>query len=369
MFSFLLLPLPLFFHVASALLNVTIDDTDTMIQYNGLWTPDSQLKSSLDYGGAHTISTDPTANAIFTFTGTAVYYLAPRWSYAIFTDVSLDGAQPETVNLTDPNATPTQPGGSESAEYSVAWWKDNLANTTHKVVVTMTPGQQQTPIIIVDGFIYTVNNRSSATSSRMPSPSSKPSPSHESSSSPSSTTIPSTSDKLAIEIGVGAGAVVLIAAIGITFFFYRRRRQQKKGRVSNVLDEWGQDYPPAAAVTPFRAATVPERPTHEPSMSDASRPLLTPAASLSWDRSAAPAPVSRATSYRDDPHTAPISEFGYRPGDEGAYEDGMSDSIASGSGSTSITAPKAGYASARNEKAVPPREMTQTPGPPAYTES
>jgi hypothetical protein len=67
---FFLLPLPLFLHVASALLNVTIDDTDPAIVYSGTWEPSASHLSGLDYGGTHTLSSDTTASATLTFTGT-----------------------------------------------------------------------------------------------------------------------------------------------------------------------------------------------------------------------------------------------------------------------------------------------------------
>ena len=52
-----------------ALRNITIDDTDSIIKYTGTWESDSGHYSDLDYGGAHTVSSDPTGSASFTFTG------------------------------------------------------------------------------------------------------------------------------------------------------------------------------------------------------------------------------------------------------------------------------------------------------------
>ncbi|KAJ7909281.1 hypothetical protein B0H13DRAFT_1553836, partial [Mycena leptocephala] len=134
---------------AAALLNVTVDDTDPMISYLGTWEASNTHLSSLDYGGSHTVSSDNQASATFTFTGVAVYYLVPRWPYTVNTSVSLDGGQPVVVNLTDPNASTTAEGGSESAQSSVAWSATGLSNTTHKVVLTMAnPGA----FIVADGF-------------------------------------------------------------------------------------------------------------------------------------------------------------------------------------------------------------------------
>ncbi|KAJ7733065.1 hypothetical protein DFH07DRAFT_755043 [Mycena maculata] len=145
---FFLLPLPALLHVVHAQQNVTIDDTDfAMITYSGIWEASSTHRSPLDYNGSHTLSSDSAASATFTFTGVAVYYLSPRWPYAVSTRLSLDGEPSTLVNLTDPNAATTSPGQPESALYSVAWSRTDLANQTHTVVATI--GNY----IIVDGFM------------------------------------------------------------------------------------------------------------------------------------------------------------------------------------------------------------------------
>ncbi|KAJ7190670.1 hypothetical protein GGX14DRAFT_381958, partial [Mycena pura] len=141
-----LLPLPL---LVNALLNVTVDDTDPSIVYRGSWEPSSTHLSGLDYGGSHTVSSDAAANATFAFTGVAVYYLAPRWPYAVNTQLSLDGGPAIIVNLTDPDASTTAAGGSESAQSRVAWSATALPNTTHTLFLTMARGGE---FIVADGF-------------------------------------------------------------------------------------------------------------------------------------------------------------------------------------------------------------------------
>ncbi|KAJ6608520.1 hypothetical protein B0H10DRAFT_1815692 [Mycena sp. CBHHK59/15] len=138
-----------FFHVPinGTPLNVTIDDTSSRISYAGNWEASSTHLSGLDYGGSHTLSSDNAASATFKFNGVAVYYLSPRWPYAVSTRLSLDGNTPVLVNLTDPNASPTPAGGSESAPYSVLWSATGLTNMSHTVVATY--GNY----IIVDGFM------------------------------------------------------------------------------------------------------------------------------------------------------------------------------------------------------------------------
>ncbi|KAJ6532352.1 hypothetical protein B0H19DRAFT_1187358 [Mycena capillaripes] len=380
MFSLLLFPLPLLFLVAGALLNVTIDDTDAMITYRGTWDPSATHLSGLDYGGSHTLSTDNTASATLTFTGVAIYYLVPRWPYAVNTQLSLDGGQGVIVNLTDPNASTTDGGGSESALSSVAWSATGLSNTTHKLVLTMAPTGN---VIVADGFIYTVNNGSSPPSSQSSSQSASAS---LGAASAGTSIIPGKSNALAIGIGSAVGVAALITGLFMAFFIFRRRNRRPPV-VHDVLDEWGSDdYPPPPA--PFLVG-APQRPTHRPSMSDASTgPLL----ATPWDSDR-----DRPTSmYRDDPNARSqfASEYSYgasgsasgsgsgsgsglppgaRIGVPGSYDDGSE--LASGSGSIARTASSAGYlaatrtsVSARREKSVPLREQVYTPAPPAYEE-
>ncbi|KAJ7511364.1 hypothetical protein B0H11DRAFT_1700578 [Mycena galericulata] len=138
----------LLFHVAHALLNVSVDDGDlSVITYQGTWELGSP--SNLDFGGNHRYSTDAAASATFTFTGVAVFYLAPRWPSAVSTQLSLDGGQTVVVNLTDPTVATTG-GGLESAGWSVAWADTGLENTTHRLLMNRAPGGEFT---VVDGFL------------------------------------------------------------------------------------------------------------------------------------------------------------------------------------------------------------------------
>ncbi|KAJ7058890.1 hypothetical protein C8F01DRAFT_990301 [Mycena amicta] len=130
------------------LTNITVDDTDTRsIAYKGTWEPSASHQSSLDFGGSHTFSSDEGASATFAFSGVAVYYLAPRWPYAVSSRISLDGGIAVLVNLTDPSASSTPAGGSESAPWSIAWFAEGLSQGEHTVVVSM--GNY----IVVDGFM------------------------------------------------------------------------------------------------------------------------------------------------------------------------------------------------------------------------
>ncbi|KAJ6521559.1 hypothetical protein DFH09DRAFT_1331138 [Mycena vulgaris] len=359
MFPLLFLPLPLFFYVVGALLNVTVDDTDaSSITYQGPW---ESYRSSLNYGGSHTLSTNSTATATFTFTGVAVYYLVPRWPYPVNTQLSLDGGQGVIVNLTDPNASTTFSGGSESALSSVTWSATDLSNTTHTLVLSMASTGQ---VIVADGFIFTVNNGSSPSSSSASSTAPQtPTPTKPADSAGTPVVppvVPMKTDTLAIALGCALGAAALLAAALLAFFICRRQNRRPR-IVSNVLDDWGADadtdaYPPPPV--PFVAGAMPAspRPTHVPSMSDASTgPLL----ATPWEGHA--------------------SSTGYLPPGARAAEPGVYDDmgeLASGSGSISRALSSAGFfallaasASARREKARPFREEVFTPAPPKYSDS
>ncbi|KAJ7059542.1 hypothetical protein C8F01DRAFT_989234, partial [Mycena amicta] len=133
----------------AALVNVSIDDTSPLITYLGTWEPDSAHLSSLDFGGAHTVSADLNASAVLRFTGVAVYFLSPRWPYAVTTQLTLDDDNTVVLDLTDHNASSTPPGGSESVPSSIVWSATGLTNGLHTVVVRMASGGQ---FAVVDGF-------------------------------------------------------------------------------------------------------------------------------------------------------------------------------------------------------------------------
>ncbi|TFK37290.1 hypothetical protein BDQ12DRAFT_713642 [Crucibulum laeve] len=102
--------------------------------------------------------TDSAATATFTFTGSAVYYMAPLLrikDYNGFTKITtlltLDSRPAETVNLMSPSVS-----GYKMSD--VRWSATDLANVTHTLVVSINaPGQIPATLAVVDAFIYTVD--------------------------------------------------------------------------------------------------------------------------------------------------------------------------------------------------------------------
>lgn len=91
---------------------------------------------------------DRSGSATLTFTGVAVYYLAPKWPYAVDSYIALDGGTPQLVDMTVPATPRDPPNGEESVAYAVLWSATGLSNTAHRVVVTVGAS-----FGIVDGFM------------------------------------------------------------------------------------------------------------------------------------------------------------------------------------------------------------------------
>jgi hypothetical protein len=165
-----LLTLLLILPVVSSLHNITIDDSSSAIVYSppASWT--KSAPSTLDSGGTHTLTEDPAAIATFTFTGVAIYYMAPLWPYLVNTAVSLDSGSTVLLDLTDHSQQAN--GGPETVASHVIWGVTGLSNIQHSLVMSVGSGQ---PYGIVDALIVTVLDQSETTSittvtSILPSP-------------------------------------------------------------------------------------------------------------------------------------------------------------------------------------------------------
>ncbi|KAK0442025.1 uncharacterized protein EV420DRAFT_1768919 [Desarmillaria tabescens] len=257
--------------------NVTVDDTDPMIVCAGNWDASNSHISTLDFNGSHALSSDPSASATLSFTVIVVYFLSPRWPYLVNSTLTLDGEDTMFVNLTDPEAAPTN-GGPESERNAVHWSRTGLDNKTHEVVVSMTAAGQW---VVLDGFIYTVNDHENDTGNTAGSGSSTvlvdgssslvdPASSASASASASTAAAGSANNTsggisaLAIGLGVSFSVLVTLGCIG-TCLICRRRRLCLHDRVSpqsNSVPILYGELPPTNAVsrptTPFFVANPDE---------------------------------------------------------------------------------------------------------------
>ncbi|KAG6814492.1 hypothetical protein H0H92_000017 [Tricholoma furcatifolium] len=227
-------------HLVLCLHNVTVDDQDPSIVYNprSSWT--LSANSSLDYGGAHMLTQDPTATATFTFTGVAVYFMSPLWPYVVNTAVSVDSGPSTLIDLQD-HSRSNAGQGSETVQSAVVWGSGQLNNTQHTLVISVGAGQSYA---VVDALVYTVvdpgdtttttTSASSASSISSTSSSgtqtiSSTSSSHSITATGSTTTVksapaPQSHYILPITIGSVLGALALLLIVSGFWFLYRRRR-------------------------------------------------------------------------------------------------------------------------------------------------
>ncbi|KAG8864962.1 hypothetical protein FRB96_003550, partial [Tulasnella sp. 330] len=231
----------------------------SIIKYSGKWEPDSQHLSDLDYGGAHTVSSQSTATVTFGFTGVAVYYMSPLWPYPVTSQLTLDNGASVKVDLQDHSVTSTSTQGEETVQSAPVYGFTGLENGAHTLVVSMAVGGQY---VVADGFIYTLEDSSitpnissaSFTSIASVSTSTSPTPSNSS----HNTTM------IAAGAGIG-GAVLLLALIGL-WLFYSARRKRGYGAVRVVdIDGLPPQVPQSATILgPIYSSSSPTTQHSEP---------------------------------------------------------------------------------------------------------
>jgi len=91
----------------------------------------------------------------FTFNGTGVYFLSPRWPYPMGMNVSVDGQPSQYINLTDPN-TPTNFESNMTVASRPVWSAIDLRDTQHTLVLNHPTSRNGTFDFHIDGFIYVV---------------------------------------------------------------------------------------------------------------------------------------------------------------------------------------------------------------------
>ncbi|THV06951.1 hypothetical protein K435DRAFT_789047 [Dendrothele bispora CBS 962.96] len=191
--------------IRSSLHNVTVEETSPQIIHNGdNWINNLSL---LYHGGGQSQNQDVNANAMFTFTGNAVYH-ASLWPFRITTVLSLDGQPGEIVDLTDPSVVPNQETAPQAptVESSIRWSRTNLTEGNHTLIIS--PGNYA----IVDAITYTQDLSVSTNSSG------------------DSSTTANTERTGLIGVGVVAGILgflLIIAMVLIGVLFRRLKRYSK----------------------------------------------------------------------------------------------------------------------------------------------
>ncbi|KAJ8515635.1 hypothetical protein ONZ45_g6986 [Pleurotus djamor] len=186
--------------------NVTLDDGDSRIVYEGQWNRSSLSQSSLDYGGSHQFASAGGSRATFKFTGVAVYFISPLWPRSVSTLIQLDNEPSVLLNLTDPG-TPlsSDPSAAGTVQAQAVWGEENLVNGDHTLVISVGEGESTA---IVDALTYTALD------------------------SPQSSSSSSNKRTIAIAVGCVAASMAVGLLLGLFLFCRRRQRARKEERVA-----------------------------------------------------------------------------------------------------------------------------------------
>ncbi|KAF9063325.1 hypothetical protein BDP27DRAFT_241404 [Rhodocollybia butyracea] len=135
--SHLLLALVLFRALESTLAdrNITIDDNDGAIKYSPGWSVSSGF-NALDYQGSHHLTDNKSATANFTFTGVAVYIMAPLWPFAVGAQAGVDGSSPVAIDMQDHTHTDPTEQAPEDVNTTVLWGMEGLTNSSHTLQIS-----------------------------------------------------------------------------------------------------------------------------------------------------------------------------------------------------------------------------------------
>ncbi|KAJ2931064.1 hypothetical protein H1R20_g6055, partial [Candolleomyces eurysporus] len=223
-----LLLLQLWLVLVFAQREVRVDDDSPEIQYNppASWTQ-YDVASDLDAGGFHTYTGETAATATFSFIGTGIAFMAPRWQDSIGVRLTLDGGVPQDIDLTDGTGE-VAAGGPATVASAIVWQELDLPNEQHILVISVPPGMVTA---VVDMLIYyvpetTTTSTTSATSTT------------ETTRTPTTTTgtevAVSTSDipvsqgtKMGLSIALSVVCSVFgLLALTVGFFCWRRRQRR-----------------------------------------------------------------------------------------------------------------------------------------------
>ena len=163
---------------------MTIDDNDPSIIYQPPTSWSESVFDVLDAGGRHRVTSDSSATASFTFTGSfffvyqsflnissivfffllfraigvAIYFYSPLWTFSVTTQVALDDLPPVLLDLRA-YRRPFEDNGPEVVRSSVVWSQTGLANTQHTLLVSVGDGQT---FAIMDTLVYVTSSSTSS---------------------------------------------------------------------------------------------------------------------------------------------------------------------------------------------------------------
>ncbi|KAF8804293.1 hypothetical protein BYT27DRAFT_7039522, partial [Phlegmacium glaucopus] len=213
-----------FLLAVNAIHNLSADDNDPSIIYQPPGTWGLSNYNTYDEGGQHKLTSNSSANASFTFTGVAIYFYSPLWTFPVTTQVALDNLPPVLLDLRD-YKVPITVDVLETGLSSVVWSQTDLANTQHTLLVSVGKGQ---PYAILDALVYTVLDAGDVPPSPSPSSSSLPSTSPisalpSSTSAPKTNTASSNSSRKGLPVALGVVCTIFgLFMIGGIWWFIRR---------------------------------------------------------------------------------------------------------------------------------------------------
>ncbi|KAJ3515672.1 hypothetical protein NLJ89_g1604 [Agrocybe chaxingu] len=151
-----LLSLSLVNHIYAQLVNVTLDETSSLITYSplGSWRRLDDTGPGgavLNYGGYHMVTEDPEAYASITFTYASFYFIASRYPYKVTTAITIDGTT-TVLDLQD-HSVPVQTGNAVSASkgWDIIQAFPGTTSAEHTVTIGINPGD---PYAVLDALMF-----------------------------------------------------------------------------------------------------------------------------------------------------------------------------------------------------------------------
>lgn len=203
--------------------NVTVDEQDVSIVYEGRWGRTREY-DTMSAGGFHMSSDDPNARATFKFNGTAVYLWYSRWPYLVASWAQIDDEMPTRLDLQD-RSVPARDGGRATiAATAMAVATDLDPTVEHTLTISTKPNSG---FVVMDMITYTAVDEETI-------PAGTAGLSEAEANAHRTRTI-----IIAVAVVVG---ILLVIGIPVGIFFWRsRRRMAKYGEKQYMIDDLSSD--------------------------------------------------------------------------------------------------------------------------------